>query len=297
MSSPNQRRSKRHHRGLNVLICGLIVLAVALSGLAGWKRYAPGQRSATGDSAEQQFANALAGAGIPESWVSVGGLPQATRQRRCFVCPQCQSSCWTQAGGGCPACPFCSLAMVPQGGVRQGTQMALVGGTAAASITAPIPITADATRPHGARGPCTNCHALVRSGAPSLAQVAGGAAPGTPNTLWQGVAAPAIAADAVKPTLIKELGLEVCPNQGAGVKVAGVMGNSYASNAGLRTGDSIITCNGVQVRDVEQFQQLIGQAPPEADARLKILRNGRTKDLAVMVGEGEMEGFTPIQRL
>jgi S1-C subfamily serine protease len=50
------------------------------------------------------------------------------------------------------------------------------------------------------------------------------------------------------------------------------------------------------VRGVRQFQQLVGQAPPEADAQIKILRNGRTRDLSIMVGEGEMEGFTPIQR-
>ncbi len=105
-----------------------------------------------------------------------------------------------------------------------------------------------------------------------------------------------ITQDAVMPTLIKELGIEVCPASGTGAQVTGVMGNSYASHADLRTGDVIIGCNGVKVDDVEELQRLVFQAPPETDARIKILRNDRTKDLFIMVGEGEMEGFTPIQR-
>jgi membrane-associated protease RseP (regulator of RpoE activity) len=186
--------------------------------------------------------------------------------------------------------------MVPQAGAQQGARLALVGGTATGNITAPIPIPANATRPHGVRGPCTNCHTIGRPGASSLARVAGGAAPNSPRTTWQGVAAPAITADAVKPTLIEEIGMEICPAQGAGVKVTGIMGNSFASRAGLRAGDFIIAFNGAKVGNVRQFEQLIAQAPPEMDAQLKILRNGRTRDTAVMVDEGEMDGFTPIQR-
>ena len=123
-----------------------------------------------------------------------------------------------------------------------------------------------------------------------------GAAQSTPKALWRGVAAPAIAPGAVLPTLVKEFGIEVCSAGGAGAKVTGVMGNSFASNAGLRAGDIVIECNGAKVRGVEQFQQLVSRAPPEADAQITVLRNGRTRDLSIMVGEGEMEGFTPIQR-
>ena len=90
--------------------------------------------------------------------------------------------------------------------------------------------------------------------------------------------------------------MEVCPPPGAGVKVTGVMGNSHASNAGLRAGDIIIEFNGSKVRGVERFQQLASRAAPETDAQITILRNGRTRDLLVMVGEGEMEGVGPIQR-
>ena len=44
------------------------------------------------------------------------------------------------------------------------------------------------------------------------------------------------------------------------------------------------------------FQQVVAGAAPEADAQITLMRNGRSKDLAVMVGEGEMEGFTPIKK-
>ncbi len=91
--------------------------------------------------------------------------------------------------------------------------------------------------------------------------------------------------------------MEVWPAPVAGVKVTGVMGNSHASNAGLRAGDIIIEFNGSKVRGVERFQQLASRAAPETNASIHILRNGRTRDLSIMVGEGEMEGFTPIQRM
>ena len=150
----------------------------------------------------------------------------------------------------------------------------------------------------------------------------------SPKPLWRGVAAPAIAdvmttrpwrgspaspsagskagwearraerflSEAVKPILIKEFGIEVGPGPGSGARVSGVMGNSYAANAGLRAGDIIIECNGTRVRGVEQFQRVVSLATPEADAQIRIMRGGRGRDLLIMVGEGEMEGFTPIKR-
>ncbi len=109
----------------------------------------------------------------------------------------------------------------------------------------------------------------------------------------QGRAAPQYAGGSA---LIREFGIEVYPPPTTGVKVTGVMGNSYASNAGLRPGDIIIECNGARVTSIRQFQHLIAQAGPESNAQITIMRNGRTKDVMIMVGEGEMEGFIPIQR-
>jgi S1-C subfamily serine protease len=100
---------------------------------------------------------------------------------------------------------------------------------------------------------------------------------------------------AVKPTLIREFGIEVIAVPG-GVKVTGVMGNSYASRAGVTAGDIVIECNGAKMRDLIRFQQTVGSLAPESNAQIKVLRNGRTRDLSIMVGEGEMDGFAPIRK-
>ncbi len=293
-------------RTLNVLVYSLIVLAVCLSGIAAWQRYPKGPRSELGDMLEQKTNALLPNPDVIDSWTPVGGLPRGmmAAQTSCFVCTQCQSLAWTPAGSGNPACPFCGLAMVVRQPDQQGVDVSVVGGTAPCGATALITIQAGAKRPHADRGPCTNCHTVVGSRSPRLALTPAGAARSTP--VWHAFSTrgvdrletgttPAITADAVKPTLIKQFGIEVCPAPGAGVKVTGVMGNSYASNAGLRPGDIILQCNRTKVRDVEQFQRLVSNSPPEADALIKIMRTGRTKDLLVMVGEGEMEGFTPIK--
>jgi S1-C subfamily serine protease len=135
---------------------------------------------------------------------------------------------------------------------------------------------------------------VVKAGAASPAGTAV-AAQGGAKELWRGVAAPTIAADAVKPSLIREFGIEVIAVPG-GVKVTGVMGNSFASRGGATAGDIIIGCNGAKVRDLVQFQDAVGAMVPESNAKITVLRNGRTRDLSIMVGEGEMEAFLPIQK-
>lgn len=170
-------------------------------------------------------------------------------------------------------------------------------GGAVASAALPIAIRPGANRPHPDRGVCTNCHTITRSAppaglTPAAAQPLVAAAPAKP--IWRVVPAPAIPGDAVKPVLIKEFGIEICVAPGSGAKVSGVMGNSFASNAGLRAGDILIGFNNTRVRSVEQFQKLVSLAAPETDAQIKIMRAGRTLDLLIMVGEGDMDGFLPI---
>ena len=148
-------------------------------------------------------------------------------------------------------------------------------------------ITADAVATHPVRGACANCHIVTNLNAAAL-----NAAAMTPAA----AAAPPIAPDAVKPLLIKPFGVEVCPAPGDGAMVTGVMGNSNASRAGLVRGDIIVECNGKKVADAEGFMKLVTAAPPEANAQLKVVRNGRLQKVAIMVGEGEMEGFTPIPK-
>ena len=74
------------------------------------------------------------------------------------------------------------------------------------------------------------------------------------------------------------------------------MGNSFAARAGTKSGDIIIRCNGAKVYGLVQFQKAVSAMVPESNAKIIVLRNGRTRDLSIMVGEGEMEAFLPIQR-
>jgi S1-C subfamily serine protease len=116
------------------------------------------------------------------------------------------------------------------------------------------------------------------------------------DTQWNGVNAPPISAQASPPVLIKEFGMEAISAKDAGVKVTGVMGNSRAQKGGLQAGDIITKIGTASVQDIKHFQQLMSQATPEANVAVEIVRDGRTRQLSVMVGEGELEGVTPIIR-
>ncbi len=285
---------------LNLLVYSLIALAIGLSGIAAWQRYAHVPLSGLGDAAEQRAAALFPNSGLIENWTQAGGLPQGVvGSPNCgFVCPQCQSSVWTQGRGVSPLCPFCSVTMARSGAHQQGmgpqgARVALVGGLATTNRAWPIPIQAGARRPHADRGPCTNCHTVTKARAASPGGMAG--IRGGPKQLWRGVAAPAIQAGAVKPSLIKEFGVEVIAVPG-GVKVTGVMGNSFAARAGAKSGDIIIKCNGAKVHGLVPFQKAVSAMVPESNAKIIVLRNGRTKNLSIMVGEGEMEAFLPIRK-
>lgn len=106
--------------------------------------------------------------------------------------------------------------------------------------------------------------------------------------------APPIAPGQKPPTLIKELGMEVMDASGGKVKVTGVMGASWADRAGLRAGDIILRFNNKKFVGLKEFQVLVTAASPEKDYPVRYLRDGAVKKTLVTVGEGEMEGFTPI---
>lgn len=96
------------------------------------------------------------------------------------------------------------------------------------------------------------------------------------------------------PTLIKEMGAEVIQISAGKLKVTGVMGGSWAQKGGLEAQDIILSFNGKKIESLQHFQTLVGAVSPEKDYKFKILRNGRIKTCLVTIGEGEMEGFTPI---
>ena len=169
----------------------------------------------------------------------------------------------------------------------------------------PVPtITADAVPPHPDRGLCANCHiitnlkaavlnavALIPAAARASPAVAAAPAPtGTPGT----TAAPSVPTGAVKPILLKPFGMEVCTANGGGAKVTGVMGNSNASKAGLAVGDIIVELDGKKATDADGLMRLVSVAAPEASVQLRVVRNAKLHKVAILVGEGEMEGATPI---
>ncbi|MBF0479900.1 MAG: PDZ domain-containing protein [Candidatus Omnitrophica bacterium] len=106
--------------------------------------------------------------------------------------------------------------------------------------------------------------------------------------------APAITAGQDAPVLIKIMGVEAIQVGGGKVKITGVMGNSWAEKAKLQAGDILLTFNTREITSLEQFQTLLSKAPPEKDAKITYMRGARKKKGIIFIGEGEMEGFTPI---
>ena len=108
--------------------------------------------------------------------------------------------------------------------------------------------------------------------------------------------APALFPGQQAPVLIKQMGAEVIPVGGGKVKITGVMGNSWADKAGLKAGDILLTFNTKTITGLEQFQDLVAKVLPEKDYKITFLRGSRKKKGVLTIGEGEMEGFTPIEK-
>ncbi len=97
----------------------------------------------------------------------------------------------------------------------------------------------------------------------------------------------------VRQVLIKELALEVSAMEGKGsVVIHSVYGGGRGEKAGLRAGDRICRFNGRKVKDVKQFQSVVGRARPESDIKIQVIRNEKEIESVVRIGEGQMEGVT-----
>ena len=70
-----------------------------------------------------------------------------------------------------------------------------------------------------------------------------------------------------------------------GALVGDVTPNSPASRANLKNGDIILEINGQPVDDANQLRLKIGNLEPNANVNLKVLRDGKTQDVAVQLGE------------
>jgi serine protease Do len=70
-----------------------------------------------------------------------------------------------------------------------------------------------------------------------------------------------------------------------GALVGDVTANSPASRSDLRKGDIILSINGEPVADANQLRLRIGEMSPDATVSLKVLRNGKTEQVSVKLGE------------
>lgn len=85
----------------------------------------------------------------------------------------------------------------------------------------------------------------------------------------------------VTPDLAKEFG--AAENNGA--LVGDVLEDSPASKAKLERGDIITAYNGVPVRDSNHLRGLVAETQPGTTARLSLLREKKSQDLNITIGE------------
>ena len=73
-------------------------------------------------------------------------------------------------------------------------------------------------------------------------------------------------------------------NQEAGVIIASVLRNGPAWRAGLRVGDIVLKMNGQDVYDSIGFLNQIAPLAPRDEVTLLVMRDGKTREVAVQVG-------------
>jgi membrane-associated protease RseP (regulator of RpoE activity) len=66
-----------------------------------------------------------------------------------------------------------------------------------------------------------------------------------------------------------------------GVVVYEVRANSPASRAGLMKGDIVTMFDGQRVERASQFSRLVAETPPGWTVKMRILRGGKTRDVAI----------------
>ncbi len=76
-----------------------------------------------------------------------------------------------------------------------------------------------------------------------------------------------------------ELGL----TRAGGAFIGAVQNNSAAARAGIRAGDVIIAFNGKEIISSSELPPLVGAMPPGSRANVKLLRDGKTLDVVVVL--------------
>src|SRR6266853_1045388 len=85
----------------------------------------------------------------------------------------------------------------------------------------------------------------------------------------------------VTPTIAKAMG----QNELHGALVGDVKASGPAGKAGPERGDVILEVNGKSVSDSRELRMNISMMKPDADVKLKILREGKQSDITVKLGE------------
>ena len=94
-----------------------------------------------------------------------------------------------------------------------------------------------------------------------------------------------------------DLGQYFKVKQGEGVLITEVLEDSPAEDAGLMAGDVVLEYDGKEVKDTGKFRKYVARTEPGEEVSLVVKRKGRTKTIAVEIGEtgspmGQfMEGF------
>ena len=74
-------------------------------------------------------------------------------------------------------------------------------------------------------------------------------------------------------------------SESKGALVGDVTPNSPASRANLKNGDIILQINGQPIDDANQLRLKIGMMEPNTNVSLKVLRDGKTQNVAVQLGD------------
>jgi ferredoxin len=276
----------RHQGNLNVLVYSLIVLAIVIGGIAAWQRYAQRQRFQPGDTIAQRIDAFRHNLGITEDWPQIGGLPQ-----------EVMMSMVGGAGMGSASSPM----------------IVVTGGT-----PLPLPIQADAVRPHADRGACTNCHIVVRSG---VATAPAAAVPAATAPAATAPAATAPAATVLSPREQNAAGKEFIEGHWRGLEVIGLipeLATTYqiphgetgvlvdeitleAAESGLLAGDLVQSIEGSPTSDLQAFLRATLHVQEQKQARVGINRRG-SKMIVVIearntkeLGFAQMEAAQPIR--
>jgi len=76
-----------------------------------------------------------------------------------------------------------------------------------------------------------------------------------------------------------------------GVIIDDVVDDSPAEDAGLETGDVVLKFDGKDVTSSSRFRRMIRNADPDTEVKLEIMRDGKSEELTVTIGERE-EDYT-----